>query len=82
VSEEAARRLAAERGLSHEACQPRRTLLELVEAVAAREAELAVLPAENLWEGSVTQNWDALLANPGVQLPGETVLPVHHHLLG
>jgi prephenate dehydratase len=62
---------------------PRPTIHEVVMAVAHGEAERGVVPIENSVEGSVNATLDALAFDaPGVQIVGETVLAIHHCLIG
>lgn len=52
-------------------------------AVAAGEVDEALVPIENSIEGSVNQTLDELARAAGrIVIRGETVHPVHHHLIG
>ncbi len=59
---------------------PRRTFKEAFQAVAAGDADAAVIPIENSLAGSVHKNYDYLLE---FQLPivGEIYLRIQHHLM-
>ncbi len=62
---------------------PRPAIHEVVMAVAHGEAERGVVPIENSVEGSVNATLDALAFDaPGVRIVGETVLAIHHCLIG
>ena len=62
---------------------PRPTIHAVVMAVQHGEAERGVVPIENSLEGSVNATLDALAFDaPAVRIVGETVLAVHHCLIG
>lgn len=75
-SEEAARRILGE-GI--EPC-PRREFDQMFEAVIRDEADCAMVPMENTLAGSVIKNYD-LVANNDLEVIGEVVLRVAHHLI-
>lgn len=56
-------------------------LPDAAEAVARGEAEFALLPVENSIEGIVGTTYD-LVAEHGLSIQGELVLPVHLYLVG
>lgn len=57
-----------------------RTFDEVVDAVIAREADVALMPLENTTAGSITQTYD-LLARGGVTITAEVVSHIAHCLL-
>ncbi|MDN5344015.1 MAG: prephenate dehydratase [Clostridia bacterium] len=57
-------------------------LPEVLAAVHNGKAKLALLPVENSIEGAVNLTLDLILAEKGLQVIGEVVLPVCHCLLG
>jgi prephenate dehydratase len=62
---------------------PRPTIHAVVMAVQDGEAERGVVPIENSLEGSVSATLDALAFDaPAVRIVGETVLAIHHCLIG
>jgi len=62
---------------------PEPTIHAVVMAVERGEADRGVVPIENSVEGSVNATLDALAFEaPGVQIVGETVLAIHHCLIG
>ncbi len=62
---------------------PRSTIHDVVMAVQDRESDRGVVPIENSLEGSVNATLDALAFDaPEVQIVGETVLAIHHCLIG
>jgi prephenate dehydratase len=62
---------------------PQPTIHDVVMAVQHGESELGVVPIENSLEGSVNATLDALAFDaPAVQIVGETVLAIHHCLIG
>ena len=75
-SEEAARRILGE---AIDPC-PRREFDEMFESVIRDEADCAVVPIENTLAGSVIKNFDLLVDND-LQIIGEVVLRVAHHLI-
>jgi prephenate dehydratase len=60
---------------------PASTLPDVVAALAAGEADRAVVPIENSTEGSVDVTLDLLAARHDVEIVGELVLPVAVHLV-
>ena len=75
-SEEAARRIL---GASIDPC-PKREFDEMFEAVIRDEADCAMVPMENTLAGSVIKNYD-LVADNDLEVIGEVVLRVAHHLI-
>jgi len=75
-SEEAARRILGEK---IEPC-PRREFDQMFEAVIRDEADCAMVPMENTLAGSVIKNYD-LVADNDLEVIGEVVLRVAHHLI-
>jgi prephenate dehydratase len=75
-SEEAARRIL---GDSIDPC-PKREFDEMFEAVIRDEADCAMVPMENTLAGSVIKNYD-LVADNDLEVIGEVVLRVAHHLI-
>ena len=62
---------------------PEATIHEVVMAVQHGESDRGVVPIENSLEGSVNATLDALAFDaPAVQIVGETVLSIHHCLIG
>jgi prephenate dehydratase len=62
---------------------PEATIHAVVMAVERGDADRGVVPIENSVEGSVNATLDALAFEaPGVQIVGETVLAIHHCLIG
>jgi chorismate mutase / prephenate dehydratase len=59
---------------------PCATVDEVVGAVGG-PADVALVPVENSTEGAVNRTLDLLLQTPA-QVIGETLLPIHHQLLG
>jgi len=60
---------------------PFASLPDTIAAVAAREAELGVVPVENSLEGSVGITLDTLATREDVTIVGELVLPISVHLI-
>ncbi len=61
---------------------PLPTIAEVVRRVASEQVDLGVVPIENSLEGSVNPTLDALvLESEGVQIVGETLLPIHQCLI-
>ena len=54
---------------------------EVFAAVESGQAEHGVVPIENSTEGAVNNTQDCLIDSP-VQIVGEQVIPIEHHLLG
>jgi prephenate dehydratase len=62
---------------------PQPTIHDVVMAVQRGDSDRGVVPIENSLEGSVNATLDALAFDaPGVQIVGETVLSIHHCLIG
>jgi prephenate dehydratase len=62
---------------------PQPTIHDVVMAVERGDSERGVVPIENSLEGSVNATLDALAFDaPSVQIVGETVLAIHHCLIG
>jgi prephenate dehydratase len=62
---------------------PQPTIHAVVMAVQQGESDRGVVPIENSLEGSVNATLDALAFDaPAVQIVGETVLAIHHCLIG
>lgn len=60
---------------------PHREFRDVGRAVAAGEVDFGMLPIENTLAGSVVGSYD-VLAEERVEVVGETVIPIHHFLLG
>lgn len=75
-SEEAARRILGER---IDTC-PKREFDQMFDAVIRDEADCAMVPMENTLAGSVIKNYD-LVADNDLEVIGEVVLRVAHHLI-
>ena len=60
---------------------PHRTVVDCFNAVRTGEVPLALVPIENTIEGSVNQTLDQLALGGGIQVRGEVVLPIRHHLI-
>lgn len=61
---------------------PYRDFADVTASVAAGVADRGVLPIENTMAGSIAGAHDAISAMPGLHVVAETVVPVHHCLLG
>lgn len=61
---------------------PYRDFADVTASVAAGVADRGVLPIENTMAGSIAGAHDALSAMPGLHVVAETVVAVHHCLLG
>jgi prephenate dehydratase len=61
---------------------PRRTFAEVFAALAAKEADAAVVPVENTHAGSVVDVYDLLRHNASSKVVAELILRVRHCLLG
>jgi prephenate dehydratase len=61
---------------------PYRDFADVTASVAAGVADRGVLPIENTMAGSIAGSHDALSAMPDLQVVAETVVAVHHCLLG
>jgi prephenate dehydratase len=60
---------------------PRATFEATFRAIAERAAEALLLPVENTLAGSVVRVYDLLRDSP-LEMCGETILPIEHHLMG
>jgi prephenate dehydratase len=60
---------------------PRGTFDATFRAIAERAADALLLPVENTLAGSVVRVYDLLLESP-LEICGETILPIEHHLMG
>jgi prephenate dehydratase len=60
---------------------PYNTIAQAIEAVAADQADLAVVPVENSIEGSVTMTLDALWRLDNLQIQQGLVLSIEHQLI-
>lgn len=61
---------------------PKATVDEAIADLAGGAADYAVIPQENTLGGAVTNYVDALLAEDGVYIVGEVILPISQTLLG
>lgn len=61
---------------------PYRDFADVTASVASGVADLGVLPIENTVAGSIAGAHDAIAAMPGLHAVAETVVAVHHCLLG
>ena len=61
---------------------PLREFADVAEALARGDADRGILPIENTIVGSVQSSHDAIHACPGISAIAETVVAVHHCLLG
>ena len=61
---------------------PTREFLEVTAALANGDVDRAVLPIENTIVGSIQASHDAIDATPAISAIAETVVAVHHCLLG
>jgi prephenate dehydratase len=61
---------------------PSREFRDVVAALAAGDVDRAILPMENTIVGSVQASHDAVDSTPGIYAIAETVVAVHHCLLG
>jgi prephenate dehydratase len=61
---------------------PYRDFADVTASVAAGVADRGVIPIENTMAGSIPGSHDALSAMPGLHVVAETVVAVHHCLLG
>ncbi len=59
---------------------PRQSIFHVFDAAEREQADFAVVPAENSLEGAVNLTLDRLVST-NLNLVGEVLLPVHHHLL-
>jgi prephenate dehydratase len=60
---------------------PRATFDATFRAIAEGAADALLLPVENTLAGSVVRVYDLLLESP-LEICGETILPIEHHLIG
>jgi len=60
---------------------PRVTFDALFRAIAENAADALLVPVENTLAGSVVRVYDLLLHSP-LEICGETILPIEHHLMG
>ena len=60
---------------------PRATFDATFRAIAEQSADALLLPVENTLAGSVVRVYDLLLQSP-LEICGETILPIEHHLMG
>lgn len=80
-SHHAARTYLARQGTGNLTLRPLTTIPAIFQALLAREVDLALLPAENSIEGSVTATMDLLAQDLPLHIQGELVLPVEQQLL-
>ena len=62
--------------------QPKETVPDAIADVTAGYADYAVIPQENTLGGAVVNYVDALLAQEGVYVVGEVILPISQTLMG
>ena len=62
--------------------QPKETVPDAIADVSAGYADYAVIPQENTLGGAVVNYVDALLAQEGVYVVGEVILPISQTLMG
>jgi prephenate dehydratase len=60
---------------------PRATFAATFRAIAEGAADALLVPVENTLAGSVVHVYDLLLESP-LEICGETILPIEHHLMG
>jgi len=60
---------------------PRTTFDATFRAIAEDAADALLVPVENTLAGSVVRVYDLLLGSP-LEICGETILPIEHHLMG
>jgi len=60
---------------------PRATFDSTFRAISDGAADALLLPVENTLAGSVVRVYDLLLESP-LEICGETILPIEHHLMG
>lgn len=77
-SEEAIQQLWADDALA----LPQRDFSDVVRAVATGNADRGVIPIENTIVGAIAAAHDAIASAPGLHAVAETVVNVHHCLLG
>lgn len=78
---EDARRDASEGGHPPPTLVPYRTIPEVLADVQAGKLDQGVVPIENSNEGSVAVTLDVLVHDVDLQINGEVVLPIRHHLM-
>ena len=61
---------------------PHATFPAAVRAVEQGDADVAMLPIENVLEGSVTTTLDLLVHDTKLMIAAELVIPINHQLLG
>lgn len=54
----------------------------VLEAVENGNADVAMMPIENILEGAITVTLDLLIHQTALRICAETVVPIKHHLLG
>ncbi len=81
-AEQAACALAKLESLSQPVFVPCTGLKSVVEHLANKDCEAAVVPIENSVEGGVTTTLDSLWAYPGLFIKRAVVLPIRHALIG
>ena len=59
---------------------PRATFDATFQAIAEGQADALLVPVENTLAGSVVRVYDLLLGSP-LEMCGETILPIEHHLI-
>lgn len=79
--QQAAQALAELEGLANFELVPCIGLRSVVEHVATKCSEMAVVPVENSVEGGVTASLDALWSHPQLCILRAVVLPIRHALL-
>lgn len=65
----------------HAELKPYPTISSVGEAVVADELDSGVVPIENSLEGSVTFTLDLLIAQSGLSIRNEIVIPIDHYLV-
>ena len=73
---------AAQSFFSAGTLQPKETVPEALADLTDGDADYAVIPQENTLGGAVTDYVDALIAETGVYVVGEVVLPINQTLMG
>ncbi len=73
--------LAALELFADEQLLPQPNILACFEAVAAGKVDKAVVPLENLIEGTVSMTLDYLYQTPDIKIEAEAVIPIAHHLM-
>ena len=80
--EQAARRLVALEGWTAADLLPQPSIRTVVQALATKAVDAAVVPVENSVEGGVTAALDALWEHSDLTVARALVLPIRHALLG